>query len=388
MGTPDYMAPEQWDSCHRADIRSDLYSLGCTLYSLLTGRPPFSADEYDSNTKKMAAHLRDTAPPVSTLRPGLPKGVAVIVERLLAKDPAARPQTPAALMRELGPFAAGADLKALAGRGASASRPTGGETLSHPPSPVRSGAKPRRLAMLPAVTLLGVIVLAGLGRFFLWPGVDPGNATGSNVVAPTPVVVKHVPGVWRELLDHEPTPLVWPKNDANCRWEYDPLTKGLFVDCTDFAMLQVGECGEKNFEIEATLFQNPWSGHFGVCYFGKTAGENRSAQMIGLEKFLPEHLPNPAGLFRGSLRLSPLTDRAMFNRDTGAKIPTPVARNHQLAFKITGGKLIRAEWDGAPVPDSILRNQSADPAAGDGIGVFVQSTSAWFRSIRLRVTEP
>jgi serine/threonine protein kinase len=63
MGTADYMAPEQWEASHSVDIRAEVYSLGCTLHTLLTGRPPFGGAEYDSVMKKMAAHAQDNSTP-------------------------------------------------------------------------------------------------------------------------------------------------------------------------------------------------------------------------------------------------------------------------------------------------------------------------------------
>ena len=64
MGTADYMAPEQASDARRADIRADVYSLGCTLYKLLTGRAPFCGPEYDTVFKKMMAHARAPVPPI------------------------------------------------------------------------------------------------------------------------------------------------------------------------------------------------------------------------------------------------------------------------------------------------------------------------------------
>lgn len=87
MGTPDYIAPEQAADAGAADARSDVYSLGCTLYHLLAGRVPYPVA---SAAEKVGAHRGGEAPaPVA----GLPAGVAAVLARMLAKDPADRYQT-------------------------------------------------------------------------------------------------------------------------------------------------------------------------------------------------------------------------------------------------------------------------------------------------------
>ncbi|VTT97756.1 serine threonine protein kinase : Serine/threonine protein kinase OS=Singulisphaera acidiphila (strain ATCC BAA-1392 / DSM 18658 / VKM B-2454 / MOB10) GN=Sinac_2851 PE=3 SV=1: Pkinase: WD40: WD40: WD40: WD40 [Gemmataceae bacterium] len=98
LGTPDYMAPEQALDSTRTDIRSDLYSLGCVLFFLLTGRPPFPGG---TAVSKMLRHHDEVPPGVAELRPGVPPEVAAIVARLLAKSPADRYQTPAELMQAI-----------------------------------------------------------------------------------------------------------------------------------------------------------------------------------------------------------------------------------------------------------------------------------------------
>ncbi len=103
VGTPDYVSPEQARDSRSVDIRSDLYSLGCTLYFLLTARVPFPGG---TPMEKLFKHQLEPCTPVEQLRPDLPPGVADAVGRLMAKNPADRPQTPADAARLLAPLAA------------------------------------------------------------------------------------------------------------------------------------------------------------------------------------------------------------------------------------------------------------------------------------------
>jgi serine/threonine protein kinase len=102
MGTPDYIAPEQTLDAARADIRADIYSLGCTLYFLLTGRPPFQAK---SQFELLQAHHSKDATPLDQLRKDVPVELAAIVAKMMAKDPALRYQKPVEVAQALGPFA-------------------------------------------------------------------------------------------------------------------------------------------------------------------------------------------------------------------------------------------------------------------------------------------
>src|SRR5262249_6555949 len=102
LGTPDFIAPEQADDPRQADIRSDLYSRGCTLYFLLAGQTPFRGP---TPLSKLVQHRLEDPEPIETLRHDVPREVADVVRRLMAKRPEARFATPADLARALAPYA-------------------------------------------------------------------------------------------------------------------------------------------------------------------------------------------------------------------------------------------------------------------------------------------
>jgi serine/threonine protein kinase len=90
LGTPKYMSPEQCSDASNVDHRTDIYSLGCILFEMLTASPPFTGHSF---AELVAAHLDQPPPPLDSLRQGIPDRVQSLVRRLLAKSPEDRPAT-------------------------------------------------------------------------------------------------------------------------------------------------------------------------------------------------------------------------------------------------------------------------------------------------------
>ena len=146
MGTADYMAPEQASHPGMVDIRADIYSMGCTLFKLLTGRAPYHEE---MTFDKLSAHAEIPLPPT----PGLSDSLRKILDRMTAKDPADRFSTPEEVAKALEPFCSGHDLPDLLTRAESQTAPA--HTIHRP----AAGGRFRRIGML----LLLMFFFGGLG---------------------------------------------------------------------------------------------------------------------------------------------------------------------------------------------------------------------------------
>jgi serine/threonine-protein kinase len=220
-GTPDYMAPETAQDNRCADIRSDLYSLGCTFYFLLTSQVPFPGGGWP---EKLLRHQLDSAPSAVVIRPDVPAEIAAILQRLMAKDPAQRHATPAELAAELEAWLAahGVSVDPLPSLLAATTNGTSAPTVSlHQRTPnVASAQEPGsaapKLASIPAVSgmlprrwsarswRLGLTAasIIGLATALLLRGstdrlrkLDDRNTDSSSAVAPTADAGFEVDGV-------------------------------------------------------------------------------------------------------------------------------------------------------------------------------------------------
>jgi predicted Ser/Thr protein kinase len=193
LGTPDYIAPEQVQDPRRADIRADVYSLGCTLYFLLTGRPPFPGGTL---WEKAQWHLDTPPPPARLLRGDLPPGLAAVLDRLMAKDPAQRFQTPAEVVAALALFSRATPVP-VAGRAPLRPPGPGGRADTAAPGPDDStleapapAAKCRRLPRRRALAALALgatacLLIAG-GLAGLLGRRGPGDKAPAPLPAPPP----------------------------------------------------------------------------------------------------------------------------------------------------------------------------------------------------------
>ena len=98
LGTFDYISPEQARDPRNADIRSDIYSLGCTLFYMLAGRPPFPEGTV---LQKLLQHQGDAPPDIRSFQPGIPAEISFLIQKMMAKDPKQRFQTPTLLIEAL-----------------------------------------------------------------------------------------------------------------------------------------------------------------------------------------------------------------------------------------------------------------------------------------------
>jgi serine/threonine protein kinase len=166
LGTPHYMSPEQGMVKSEIDHRSDIYSLGCTLYKLLTGETPFGNEDGATVLSILIQHANADFPKITNLRPEVPKGLMRILNRMVAKSPGERLASAAEVARMLEPYCKGSNLEALYGGYLS-----GGleEPLHRPTS--------RKSLVLALVLIPLVAVLVLLAASVFWPSKPKDSST-------------------------------------------------------------------------------------------------------------------------------------------------------------------------------------------------------------------
>jgi hypothetical protein len=153
VGTIDYMSPEQIEG-REVDARTDIYSFGCVIFESLAGATPFRRE---TDVAVLWAHMREEPPPLSELRPDLPREVDAVLARAMAKDLDERYGSCRELVAELRPAFGSAVVATYAGR--TVAEVDGGVAAATAVRQPWRGRKPPRL--LPALGILGALLLAG-----------------------------------------------------------------------------------------------------------------------------------------------------------------------------------------------------------------------------------
>ncbi len=380
LGTADYIAPEQIDAPHEVDVRSDLYSLGCTLFKMLTGVAPFSGPEQNSVSRKVDAHRHRPPPPVSSLRPDVPPEVEALIAKLLAKRPGDRFQRPAELARAIAPLARGANLAALANRmreSAELDLPLGAPVDSR--ATTRSLAKsvtPRPLAAairgLPAwakFTAAAVLLATALGIAALVrsdPGgpPDPGRPVVYDLNKPAQVM----------YIGWQPT-AIDPQFDAD--------KKMLAVKPDSHLLLQIGVHDGRPGTFAFTLQQSPtWQGFAGM-YFGYRPEPREGREVTTMQLFQLEHFwamgTGPRSVpelfrFRRERAWLPVSEHPYTRHDIGTarSVDFPSPGVGPIRFEIEFGPAVcrRVTANGVLLPELSAPALNAEYRPEDYLGPF------------------
>lgn len=156
-GTPQYMSPEQARG-DGVDHRSDLFSLGCVLYAMCTGRPPFRGDSLAAVIKRLT---EDSPRPIAEINPEIPAWLSDVVQRLLEKHPDQRFQTAAELAEVLGTRLANLQVPSQLARAPELAAPERGQQASLPPA---------RVAVLPRIATVLFLLFPLAFTWFLLAG--------------------------------------------------------------------------------------------------------------------------------------------------------------------------------------------------------------------------
>jgi len=288
LGTADYQAPEQASDAHNVDIRADIYSLGCTLYKLLTGKAPFA--DSPSPLAKLRRHASGMFP---RLREETPGELSTILGKMVAARVEERFRTPGELAAALRRLAGDTDLSACYQSAnaadlaqADCDAPTASGIGPHTdiatknvPSAATRKHKLNRGALFAAVCL----ALAAGGGFaaYLWLPRDRAPDPIPNVEPAPPLAVKPAdkiePAVrrpfllddlaelqWHDLLDQEPLEVLLNKADGAALVRFDPKLRQFSVTSPRNAVFLLGETMRPSFTYQVGITQIGWSSGAGI----------------------------------------------------------------------------------------------------------------------------
>ncbi len=412
LGTPDYMSPEQIDQSPVIDIRADLYSLGCCLYAMTSGRPPFA--EARGTFAKLDAHRRQPVPKLAAGPWDLPPEFCELVACLMAKDPQRRVQTPEQLAVRLSRWA---DFSRLAGLVAESEASLRGEaSVAEISTATRQtdtlNTRPRRMSLQAALMgVLAVGLLGGVVAMAAWLGPTDDRLAGavspSAVVLPSDDVARpplEPPGTsaatprpnrWHNLLESSPRALLWPRGDTASVLNYHPEREQVTLVSDDSAYVELGEVQSDSATVQLVLYKSRWSGNAGI-YFGSQAmdeGRQLQLQFVGF-RLRDRHNPSEGHLatrgynrvYRDATGGYSITSHLL----TSNPLETPQG-DLMIELRIDQGMLSDIRFDGQPAPrlvEGFPAQDSPDLDCRGGLGIYAVSDTLVVRSARFMIREP
>src|SRR6516162_6904710 len=173
LGTPDYMAPEQFRDALHADVRTDIYGLGCTLYHLIAGTVPFPGSSF---SEKAHAHAKKEPIPLGERCQEVPGGLEYVLSRMMAKHPGERFQSAGEVADALSPYVASGSHSMIRLR----------QTGKWPPGPLTMSQRKRHKRVLLGSGLLSAAAVCLCLLVFFWPGLFGLGPSAEPLPAPKP----------------------------------------------------------------------------------------------------------------------------------------------------------------------------------------------------------
>lgn len=437
LGTADYIAPEQTEKSHHVDIRADIYSLGCTLFRLLSGQPPFTGPENNTPMKKMWAHQSHPIPDIQQFRQDVPAKLAMLLNKLMAKNPSDRFSEPWELAEALVPFSHASDVPSLVLSEMSDAAPAGGNSterdsvnalktpsLSSQPTVVElHSGQVRRQSIATIMLSVGVIML--LSWILYWQirsavTSPPAKQQGQSDVKVSPAPrqdppqlqpVLNSPGVvlpnnpilplgpvatrWKQDLGQLPVEVAWGREMDVGSARIDEGVGALIVQARkSFRFAQLGENppNSPGLTIRFKVHSQSARGEYGL-YFGFRKDDNDPPQFIQFQAIAIVYSSRGEGvdnlLVRRSLEKVYIeSGRGESSNNSHIRVQLPIsADNTQFEVKLLGNSLAGVKFADSvgPILYTDEQNSYFQPVDYQGpFGCFANDTSAWFSSPRLQ----
>jgi hypothetical protein len=396
LGTLDYQAPEQASDPHGVNIRADIYSLGCTLFALFMGYPPYRG--HRTPAAKMHAHAVE---PLPTLEVHVPRGLNEVLWRMTAKDPAERYADPEEVVQALEPFAGGSDVKGLFIEASKAAVPADEVAVSPSTVPV-AGLTPdtatsavsirrrRRVWWLAAVGVFLLVSLLGLGlsqAVFLPRSVEAaGQDRNLDILTPNE---QH------DLLERFPPRVLWQQEEAGAFCKYDPKLAFLSIKASAITLVQFGVVSRPHYSLRVQIKQERWQSDVGL-FLGYHAEDPTRFQYLKFTDFTTDqgrryHIDRKlATIAKEGDRMFCATDGLRARTDVTnvvAGIP-PLLTEQVLELTVKNHRLYEVRLNG------VLLRELTGPAVNDrfqpgdfqgSVGVYSQRNSCVIRKAYFRL---